>query len=45
MIYAIHGKGGPGSGNAKWASYYQDAPAIANSWRMGGDIEGPMRPS
>ena len=40
IIYAIHGTGGP-----VWPTYYADAPAIANSWRMGGDIEGPMRPS
>lgn len=40
IIYAIHGKGGPA-----WATYYRDAPSIANSWRMGGDIEGPMHPS
>ena len=45
IIYAIHGKGGPGSGNDAWPTYYEDAPSIANSWRMGGDIEGPMHPS
>ena len=28
-----------------WPTYYADAPAIANSWRMGGDIERPMQPS
>ena len=28
-----------------YASDYQDAPAIANSWRMGGDIERTMHPS
>lgn len=43
IIYAIHGAGPPK--NMAWPTYYTDSPAIANSWRMGGDIEGPMRPS
>ena len=38
IIYSIHGKGGAGSGNDKWPTYYADAPAIANSWRMGGYV-------
>ena len=42
IIYAIHGKGGPGTA---WPTYYEDSPVIANSWRMGGDIEQPMKPS
>jgi hypothetical protein len=40
MVYAIHGKQ-----TQFWPTYYTDSPLIANSWRMGGDIEGPMKPS
>jgi alpha-galactosidase len=42
MFYSIHGKSDTWKNKTNqtvgWSTYYKDAPAIANTWRVAGDI-------